>query len=430
MQKRTQLFDELSSFSNYGNATIHVAAPGSFIYSTFPSTYSWETIWEDPYFSSGNLTLQGNWSQMSPEMPGELPCLHGVIPTGMKNTSLVIECNSSFITQITGPNLIWDTKGLILGKQRIEYSTDGYHWEILQDSNGGLKEMNWTQHFAPFDSIVQGNQMKFRVSWYITTDTGSIDFSIRNIRVGDRGSVSTPGYTYLNGTSMATPMVAGMAGLMKGMEPGLTAPEIKQIIMSSVDPLSFLNGKVVTGGRVNLDKALKSLQKSDAIPLQSGWNHVSVPRHLATGSDTAQIFAGVNSSGHSILMYQNETAGYRTLAASDLITPLQGYWLYSVAQMKVPVKFAEPVLGASRNISAGWSSVGDWTEQDLSANETFHTLMDGWSYAVGYDPITQQYEESIIRGGTGNQSDERPVHPYMGYWLYCSQNGTYQSGFG
>ena len=114
---------------------------------------------------------------------------------------------------------------------------------------------------------------------------------------------------------------------------------------------------------------------------------------------------------------------------NDLVVPLQGYWIYSTKKAEVPVKYREPITILSREILAGWSSVGGWAEADISANETFHTL-SGWSYATGYNAGLQQYEEPIIRGGTSNQSDTRPVRPYEGYWLYCSQNGTYQAGFG
>lgn len=192
---------------------------------------------------------------------------------------------------------------------------------------------------------------------------------------------------------------------------------------------AYLQGKeynLTNGGTLSP----KNASSSDFIPLQVGWNHVSVPRRLANGSDTATIFSGVNSSGHSVLMFQNDILGYIPLKAIDPITPLQGYWLYSTEVTTVPIEYDELVTGSGRNVTVGWSSVGGWSDDDVSANETFTSLQDGWSYAVGYNAALQQYEDSIVRNGTGNQSDTRPIHPYQGYWLYCSQNGTYQSGTG
>lgn len=423
--------DGLSSFSNYGNRTVHVAAPGTEIYSTYPSAYSYDSFFRDPEFSPDNFILDGNWTFVPGCMPGELPSLYGSIPEYTEEAEeLVITFNQSVMVPEQAPILVWDLSGRFYGYQRIEYSYDGEHWTILQDGSMYLNEDDWVQKFAPLYSIPGQNSIRIRFTYSLFSNDCLADFSIRNIRLGYQGSIEKPEYRYMNGTSMATPMVAGIAGLIKSMAPELTAGEMRQVIMDTVDPLPSLQDKIISNGRVNLAKALHSLQDPDEIPLYSGWNHVSVPRRLAEGSDTAEIFSDVNSSGHSILRYTDDTIGYQTLKATDPIVPLQGYWLFSDNATTVPIRFHEQLLPESRNISAGWSSVGGWVPEDLSANETFHTLMTGWSYAVGYNAGIQQYEEPIIRGGTGNQSDSRPIHPYQGYWLYCTQNGTYQSGFG
>ena len=65
-------------------------------------------------------------------------------------------------------------------------------------------------------------------------------------------------YVYLSGTSMATPHVSGLAVLLKSVQPGLSAQQIKQLIMQNVDPLSVLSGKTVSGGRINAKKAVQA----------------------------------------------------------------------------------------------------------------------------------------------------------------------------
>lgn len=55
---------------------------------------------------------------------------------------------------------------------------------------------------------------------------------------------------------MATPVVSGIAGLVKAQTPSLTPTEIKSIIESTVDSITLLSGKVATGGRVNTAWAL------------------------------------------------------------------------------------------------------------------------------------------------------------------------------
>ena len=428
----TDAQDTMSWFSNYGNRTVHVGAPGSDIYSTIPSVYSYTPVFSDPEFSEQNFSITGDWTLESGSMPGELPYIHVVIPEFSESNSLVIELiQPVYIPDETvdAAHLVWDTKGDFKGYQVIEYSYDRKVWTPLLDSNKKFTKDDWKQDFHQLTSVETDSSVFVRFTYYHDDDSRA-DYAIRNIRIGFRGGVLEPKYKYMDGTSMATPMVAGIAGLIKGKKPDLSAGEVKQVIMDTADPLPSLRDTTITGRRVNLSAALKSLKKTDAIPLSSGWNHVSVPRQPAPGYDTAQIFSGVNSSGHSILVYVNSTTGYRTLAIHDPVVPLQGYWVYSTGALDVPVRFSEQITPLSREIQTGWSSVGGWAETNLSANETFHTLMTAWSYAVGYDADTQLYEEPIIRGGTGNQSDARPIHPYGGYWLYCSQNGTYQNGFG
>ncbi len=59
-----------------------------------------------------------------------------------------------------------------------------------------------------------------------------------------------------SGTSMATPHVAGAAGLLRSQFPNETALQIKDRMMRTVTPLAALSGKMVTGGALNVEAAL------------------------------------------------------------------------------------------------------------------------------------------------------------------------------
>ncbi len=63
-------------------------------------------------------------------------------------------------------------------------------------------------------------------------------------------------YMKMSGTSMAAPLVTGLAVLVKAANPNLSFSQIKGIIKNSVDPITSLKTKVSSGGRVNARKAV------------------------------------------------------------------------------------------------------------------------------------------------------------------------------
>lgn len=66
-------------------------------------------------------------------------------------------------------------------------------------------------------------------------------------------------YEFFSGTSMATPQVSGAAALLLSKNPSLTAVQLKDALMSSAVRMPSLTGKVVTGGRVDVNAALASV---------------------------------------------------------------------------------------------------------------------------------------------------------------------------
>lgn len=64
-------------------------------------------------------------------------------------------------------------------------------------------------------------------------------------------------YEEKSGTSMATPVVAGVAALIVAEHPHMSVDDIRKKLLASTDPIVALKGKTVTGGRINAAKALE-----------------------------------------------------------------------------------------------------------------------------------------------------------------------------
>lgn len=63
-------------------------------------------------------------------------------------------------------------------------------------------------------------------------------------------------YQSLNGTSMSAPFVSGLAALILARNPGLSVAQLKDRILRTADVIPALQGKTLTGGRINAYRAL------------------------------------------------------------------------------------------------------------------------------------------------------------------------------
>lgn len=90
-------------------------------------------------------------------------------------------------------------------------------------------------------------------------------------------------YAYASGTSMATPHVAGMAAMLLAVNPSLTYSQMKDILISTVDPIPAMAGTMVSGGRANLYKAVVKAREGVATPTPAP---TSTPMPTATATPT------------------------------------------------------------------------------------------------------------------------------------------------
>lgn len=93
-----------------------------------------------------------------------------------------------------------------------------------------------------------------------------------------RSTVPDSGYEDLDGTSMAAPVVSGVAALVRAYYPQLSAEQVRQVLMSSVTPVDWevikpgtetekvkMTELCVSGGIVNAYNALQAAEKIAAV---------------------------------------------------------------------------------------------------------------------------------------------------------------------
>lgn len=84
-------------------------------------------------------------------------------------------------------------------------------------------------------------------------------------------STTPNGLKYFSGTSMATPHVSGIAGLVAAYNPGITYADLKNKIVSTARKTRTLEGRVRSGGIANAYSALSGIVQTDAYDA-SAWS--------------------------------------------------------------------------------------------------------------------------------------------------------------
>ena len=218
----------------------------------------------------------------------------------------------------------------------------------------------------------------------------------------------TDAYGYKNGTSMASPHVAGVAALVAQILPGGDPATWKDIIESTVRPLASLASTTRTGGMVDASAAVARAQYI-AVPPADGYRFVASDGGIFSFGNAQ--FHG--SAGGSKL--NSPIVGMATTANRD------GYWLVAadggIFAYNAPFKGSvggthlnKPIVG----MAATPSGDGYWM-----------VASDGGIFAFG---------DAGFYGSTGGIKLNKPIVGMTstpsghGYWMVASDGGIFAFG--
>jgi subtilisin family serine protease len=209
-------------------------------------------------------------------------------------------------------------------------------------------------------------------------------------------------YCYLDGTSMATPQVAGEAALLVAKHPSWSADLIRARIFQTVDPKPAWSGLVSTGGRINANAALlapppapsitsapvaltnstsASFAFSDAQP-GVGFR-CQLDRGPATPCSSPQIYTGLGDASHTFAV---------SAVDGDLVSGnTSASWTVDTAPPLVSLLSTPPAVTTSTSASFVFSA---------EAGARFQCKLDAASFAPCTSPTTYS---GLTKGGHGFQ---------------------------
>ncbi len=271
--------DNLATFSNYGATSVDLAAPGVSIYSTIPVfTYGPPvTVYSENFDSvSGDLPILG-WNRGGTNSTWAVTSGTGVNGTNSLEDSPGGNYLSNtlswagYMTPITSVKnnlytLSFKWKGYIdpwsYDYLNINYSPDGIFWDWIDWTDGD--EPNFITYSTDELTGAADLLSSFYFGFGLESDNvGNYDGAYIDDVVLTREPINISSYNYSSsdwsGTSMATPHVSGVAGLILSINPSLSYGDVKDIILNNVDPKPSLSGMTLTGGRLNAFSAISSV---------------------------------------------------------------------------------------------------------------------------------------------------------------------------
>ncbi len=385
--------DNLASFSNYGATTVDLAAPGVNILSTKP-------VW----LSTTSATVsQGANTYIA----------NGLTYAGTTNglTATVYNCGlgnpSDFPAAVSGNIALMQRGTLTFSNKVADAMAAGATAAIIYNNEPGnfSGTLIGPGAWIPSVSLAQADGQALLA---VLPATATLVNQLAPSQV----------YQFLDGTSMATPHVAGAVAFAAMNYPSETVTRRVQRILQSVDPIAGLSGKVVTGGRLNLWRTVAnggSTGNTNPVP---AFNSITVSNTILTvdglpvaSVDNATYFtAQASETGSNALTYlwtfcdgsmeansnavrQIATPGPCpvTIAVSDgqqtttSNLTVSVAWAMTVGTVQAKINFINPNADSCRllgrlDLATGFTTTGQSITLDVGGARRCHSV---WTQRAG-----------------------------------------------
>jgi subtilisin family serine protease len=139
-------------------------------------------------------------------------------------------------------------------------------WDGIGDDNDLFGSPRYYPCGYPYANVVcvAATDLTDALAPFSNYGTTSVDLAAPGVKIGS--TYVGGSYVYNNGTSMATPHVAGAAALLFARAPHASVAEVRAALLGSVDVLPHLATKVTSSGRLNAHKALLAIAPAPQPP--------------------------------------------------------------------------------------------------------------------------------------------------------------------
>ncbi|MCF7857851.1 MAG: S8 family serine peptidase [Candidatus Cloacimonetes bacterium] len=208
--------------------------------------------------------------------------------------------------------------------------------------------------------------------------------------------IADNGYASFSGTSMASPIAAGVAGLIKAMHPGLSSTELKNRLEYTCDDIDDLNPGyegLMGSGRVNAFKGtmydlipkltiaefMFMEQDGDGDGVANPGETVSLMINLGNDEfwiDAEEITATITCSNTEVTFINDESV------FSDIPSGYSGWNSTNPFTFETPAALSDYILPFTITISANPNAAWSYTvEQEVIIELTL--AQAGWPYSLG-----------------------------------------------